>query len=497
MRLSARFFAPRAVFLVLVVLLLWPGLPTRAEKTPLEGLDLVASQTGSAPTTPPATPAAVPPAEIKGPAQFALRITRIGDFLKDVGAEKRELMRRLGRKLAEMEEKFLSNRFQAAGFAAPGTDDKPLTTSLLEEKEWSAGNRTAFEELFQQGNEILKTLAGDVPTPATGLLIEAIAAPDKVVQMVDAFLDNPNAAKNLRPGQLFKLKNNFLPLMKMADRVAILGSVTPDGLKLRFRVNVNASSKELIGAMAKNATTPSTARFIDSEALVNVAQIQAIPEPNVVMAQLKAFPQTAIVQSYLASAGLDLEKDILPTNAQDSLISLNLTPTGEGGIPDLRIISKLRDAAAIEVMAPKLRQLAMSIGVYVTSGDAAGVPCSKISYFMVPNFALHVAMTDGYLVLATARENLAASVTRIKDVLAGKIKGFEVPGNVQRFWRVSLSRINEQLQRLLQSPLLANKGIPPMSNISAADELGDLLLMTRIFEDRLEISVDLPVLPGK
>lgn len=485
MRLSRALTALRPLALLLSLLVIGTFTPAFAEKAPIEGAPELAS---------PVTPA---PADAKGPAQFALRITRTGDFLKDFSAEKRELFRRLGRKLAEIEEKLTGNRFQAAGFAAPGTADKPLSTRVLEEKEWSGENKSAFETLFQQGTEVFKALTAEVPLPPAGLLIEAIAAPDQIVAMIDKFLDDPKAAKSLKPGQLFKLKNNFLPLMKMADRVVILGTVTPDGFKIRFRVNVGAESKEILAEMAKNATTPSTARFAEPEALVNVSQVQVVPPPSVIMDQLKGFPQTAVIQSYLASAGLDLEKDILPTTAQDTLVTMNLTPTGEGGIPDIRIICKLRDSAAIEAMAPKLKQLAMSIGVYVTSGDAAGVPSTKISYFMAPTFGLHLALAEGHLVLATGKENLAASIARIKDIQAGKAKGFEIPSNVQRFWRVSLSRINEQLQRLLQSPLLANKGIPPVSNLSAADELGDLVLLTKVFDDHLEISVDLPVLPGK
>ncbi|MFZ2957601.1 MAG: hypothetical protein WA705_11980 [Candidatus Ozemobacteraceae bacterium] len=389
----------------------------------------------------------------------------------------------------------MENRFAFAGFPSEGDAAKPILTAILEQSEWTTEQKTGFETLMKNGDAIFSVMSAELPPPGKGLYIKGIFDPSKIDNMITKFLEDPRQVRRVSPGQLFKLRNNLLPLIKLADTLAMVGAVSDEGMHFRLRVQGTPESSKPLADLTKFSVGPKCAAFIDPDALLNVAQLHVLPPPGSIIGQIRAIPQTAVIQGYLASVGLDLEKDILPTNAQDSMVTMSLNPIGDGGIPDIRVIAKVENPAALLAMVPKLKQLAVNLGIFVAISTEAAYPTVKVSYFLFPNFGVHLSMVDGFLVLATGNEGLVKTIARIQDVTSGKIPAFKIPESVQRYWRVSFQRLNEQLQRLLQSPLLANRGIPPISNITMARELGDLVLFTRILPDHLEISVDLPLMP--
>ncbi|MBF0502140.1 MAG: hypothetical protein HQM09_18515 [Candidatus Riflebacteria bacterium] len=425
--------------------------------------------------------------------QFVFSAERSGGFLTDSSNDSRELFRRLGRQLGELDGKWIDNHFTIAGFAASGNPDKPIMSAVLDQSEWNAEQKTGVANSLKRVEDLLASMAADVPVPTKGMYLKGIVEPEQVGKFVSGFIEHQRSNRQLSQVQLSKVRENLLPLLKLVDKVAILGSLADDGFKLRLRIIGEKNSKGVFESLSKAAGDSKCAAFIDPDALLNVAQVYSPPQPGAVMEQLHRIPQMAVVEGYLASVGLDLEKDILPTHSPDSLVTLSLNPIGEGGLPDVRMISRVANTVSLLAMAPKLKQLATNLGIFVSVSTDGSFPDVRVSYFLFPSFGIHVTLEGEFLALATGRENLGAAVNRIRDVTGGKIPAFRIPDAVQRYWRISFQRLNEQLQSFLQSPLLASRGIPPISNITIARELGDLVLYTRMLPDQIEINVDVPL----
>ncbi len=225
---------------------------------------------------------------------------------------------------------------------------------------------------------------------------------------------------------------------------------------------------------------------------MSFGQVHVLPSPQILIQHLKAIPQLTIIENFLKNAGLDLERDILPAQAVDSLVSIDLDPTGDGGLPDIRVMAKFADPMKVVAILPGLAKLCVDLGIYVAPQTEApkGV---KLSYFLVPTFALHLAMTDGHALAATSRANLVSLYQRMQDVTTGKQPAYKVPDGAHRYWRIRFKNLNEQIQRFLQSPLLAGKGIPPIPNLNMMEELGDFEMTTRVKPEYLEVRFSLPI----
>jgi|GEM_PF-910610 len=450
-------------------------------------------------------------------AQFGLMITRNSGFLSDPAKEPLELFRRLGRFISRYSNNFNNDVLRLGGFYEQNLKDGdhsggvsenltqeeiahpdknfPLQRFLMKpffSSEWTASQKTAFEKLFNGNLAIFSALEKDITVPVSGLFLKGIFDLSILAKSIENLLENSPSGSKLKPAQNFKFKDKILPFLKVAEIMAFSAAISSEGLKLSANIKGGSSFAEMY---AKNGVLPSpitTAKYIDPQCLAAFSQIGDLSKAEDLIKDLREIPQTKIIENYLASAGLDFEKDILANTAVESLIAVNLEPTGEGGLPDIQIVAKVKDPVKLMTIVPGLKQLAMNLGVFVQV-NSESVASIRVSYFLFPKFALHATLSGDLLIVATSKENLVKMAKRVEEVNSGKIPVYAFPEGCHRYWRIDFPKFNEQIQKLLQSPLLADKGIPPLTNLSITGELGELILVFKILSDRVDVKVTIPV----
>jgi hypothetical protein len=447
-------------------------------------------------------------ADQKDVVRFWLAVERKGEFLAKPDEEKLEFMRRLGRKLAEKLPMFENNVFALAGF--PKTDkpvepasatpdsatpadpnDLPIERPVMA-REWNPAQKQAIDR-FRQGNApALDALVKEIKEPTQGLYVKGLIDPKHfgsfLLEIAEMVAKQNNQSRKVKAE---RIREEVVPFLELMELVAFCGKVEREGIDFQFEVRPSPEYIERLGGIASQAGDAVLPTFIEPESLLAVWQMQTPHSPEESAKAMRAYPQTKIFEDYLASAGLSLEKDIFGLQVREVLVSGNLTPSGEGGIPDVRFIERVADPMKIMAILPGLKQLAMNMGV-MAQLTVEAQPYVRVSYFLMQQFALFATVVDDILIITTGKENLLKTVDRIKAVKAGKTPGYAIPAKTTRFWKVRFQNLNEQLQKLLQSPLLANKGIPPVSNLNALNELGDLLVSTNWSEKGIIVRVKLP-----
>ena len=114
---------------------------------------------------------------------------------------------------------------------------------------------------------------------------------------------------------------------------------------------------------------------------------------------------------------------------------------------------------------------------------------------MLPQAAVYAGLYGRFLVIATAQQNLASELTHLKNVDAGSQKAVELPEKLKRFWKIRTDDFNSQLQRLLQSPVLASQGIPPITNLTFFEDIEYFVLKSSASSSEIEFSLEIPLAP--
>ncbi len=429
-------------------------------------------------------------------ARYFVTVTRFGSFLAAPEKESLELFRRLSRILTPLFETHLKNAYDAAGFTPAGPEKQLDGMKPIPAAAWSQAQQASVEQLRSRESELLRTVMNAVPFPDSGLHLIGLMDPKTILGRVEQLISEPEIQNRLKPRQLANIQNRILPMLQMADAIAVAARLTPAGLNLELHLRAGKHYADLV---ADNGVFPAPLRcgaYLEPGALLTFAQVHPPASAGATMQMLDAIPQTKIVEAYLASAGLEFERDILSNPGVESFAQLDLLPTGEGGLPEFRSAVRVKDPARLLTLLPKFKQLAMSVGVMATP-SLEPRPTVKLSYFLLPALTVHVGMSGDLLLIATSRDTLLRLTDRVEQIAAGKLPGFtEVPADAHRFWNIRFGHLNEQLQKFLQSPLLQGRGIPPFSNINVTNELGDLQMITRIKPDGMTIRLDLPVATG-
>lgn len=426
--------------------------------------------------------------------QFGIQIERKGEFLANPASETHEFLRRLGKKLAEKSDMFENRVLCIGSFISKDNQNnaEPFQPSIG--KEWDQGRKDVFEKMYQKAAGHIATIAEEIGSPEKGLYIKAVIDPKNFSSLLLGLADmagKEGGEKNQR--KIEKIRNEVVPFLELMDCAVMVGKFTKEGFTCRFDINASPDLASSGVKLGEAGASPSVGEFIDPTCLVAFCQHQEKHDPGSVMDTLRPFPQLAILEGILASAGLSLERDILAIHPLESLFLANLDPIGEGGIPDIRLIEKISDPVKLLAISPGLKQLAMNLGVFVQT-NLETFPTLRLSYFLAPSFALHITLSENLLIFSTSRDKLLETVTRIGEIKTKKIQGFAVPQGINRFWKIRFRALNGQLQKLLQSPLLARRGIPPISNLNFANELDDLTVATTVLPEKIMIRVNLPMI---
>jgi hypothetical protein len=319
-----------------------------------------------------------------------------------------------------------------------------------------------------------------------------VAETEPVISLLNSLVENNNENNRINEDQIEKIKYQLLPVLESSDYLIGAAVLSNEGFEAKFRI----CSLEKKLANPKISHKLSIAKYVNPDSLMVFAQTHPIEDPAQMMDELKKIPQTATVISMVASAGLDFEKDLLSNGARESILSINLEPDGENSIPDIRFVAPVPDVKKLEGNLDKLKNLCMQTGVFINKleGKQAGV---RLSHFMFPQYGVFTALYDRFLVLATSELNLQEEIEFLKKADAGKAEQESIEDGVQRYWRISFEDFNLQLQKLLQSPLMADKGVPPIPNLNLLDDLGALKILTRLQPERIDFSIHLPIKENK
>jgi hypothetical protein len=418
--------------------------------------------------------------------QYLVNIALTGSFLEQPEKEGSELLRRIGRQLLAHRAGFLEGKLSLAGF--PGTASPPSNpfAAPMQADVWTPEQKALCERKKKEIEGEAAKLEKELPTPDTGLAFSGVVDPNRI-SFPQPPATEPGKTGPSRSRALDKLRF----LQEFVSCLTFRGTLDKTAFNLRVDIIGGPRFPEVREQLSGLSGTGDLSRFLDPTALFNFYQVQKSPDIAEALADLRQVPQTAIVEGYLASAGLSFERDILPLSAEELAVIGNLEPSGEGGLPDLRLLGVVKDPAKLISIAPALKQLAVSLGVFIEISHDP-IFSAKVKYFLLPQVSLHVSLVENILILTTGKPQLVETAKRISGIKHQGHPPTTIPPGLQRYWKIRFHDFNEQLQKLLQSPVLADKGIPPITNLTVLQELGDLLVTSKTQEDRVVISVSLP-----
>jgi ribosomal protein S8 len=360
---------------------------------------------------------------------------------------------------------------------------KPIPFFKLAEQ-----NQKDARQLFEKyANEAI-SLLDEIPAENEYIIARAVADTRPIENILTKIINGELKQNYFKAEQLQQIKYQLLPILESSDYIIGAAILSNQGFEAKIRINSNDNKL----ANAKVDHTISIAEFINPDSLMAFAQTHPIEDAAQTMKELNKFPQTASVLSMMKNVGIDMEKDILSNSARESIFYVNLDPTGEGGTPDLRFVAPVPDMKKMTSLLPRLKELCGQTGIFVKPVEDK-FNLVRLSYFMFPQYGVYASLFDNFLVLASGQKNLIKEINFLQSVKSQKAQSETVEKNLQKYWRISFDDFNLQLQRFLQSPLMADKGIPPVSNLTLLDNLAHLKILTRLKPDRIEFSIILPI----
>ncbi|EKD83896.1 MAG: hypothetical protein ACD_39C00384G0001 [uncultured bacterium] len=121
----------------------------------------------------------------------------------------------------------------------------------------------------------------------------------------------------------------------------------------------------------------------------------------------------------------------------------------------------------------------------------------KLSYFMLPQAAIYAGLCGRFLVIASSQGNLGKELAHIKEVESGTKDVKPFPEKLKRFWKIRTSDFNLQLQKLLQSPILASQGLPPITNLTFLEDIEHFVLKSHATPAAIEFALEIPLKAAK
>ncbi len=422
------------------------------------------------------------------PVVVAFQLERLGGFLAEPGNYQYEALRRLGRAINK-DWPVNSTVFKAASVFdadAIATPDflKPMPATSL-----TTGQLDHTDELLNGYADNFARLVAECKPASEAIIIKVACESSNMQEIVNQIIKHPKTAGKLQPQQLYRMENQVLPLLQASDYLVGAAVISANGFFGRFNVVSNAGN---LGSsnIEHNLTIGD---FINENSLMFFAQTHPIEDPGEAMKNIKAVPQSEAVLQMVASAGLDFEKDLLANAARESILYVNLDPTGDGGLPDVRFAAPVPEIDKLRSNLEKLKTLCMQTGIFTQVMEDNKISLVKLSYFMFPQISVYAGLAENFLVLATGRKNLVDEISHILNVKAGKAKGAKIVKDLKRLWKVRFADFNNQLQRFLQSPLLRDKGIPPVSNLKFLEDFSELEIITTAAPKLIEFKLDLPI----
>ncbi len=347
-----------------------------------------------------------------------------------------------------------------------------------------------FNELMKAHTESFAKLLKEFDSAPEAITIKMAMNQPQIIKVLKTIIGEDD--KNSTPAQnreKTKVENTLVPFVEAVKDGCAVISISEKGIFGRANVIANeAKLKELIPI---NDLTVDD--YIDYEPLIILAQTHGVEDPAKVMKQLETIPNMPVIKQMVASAGLDFEKDLISNYARESILYINLTPTGELLIPDVRWVTLVPNMKKLVSILPNLKNLCMQTGIFVNpiNDDAIkDVGMVKLSHFIMKNYGIYASLVDNFCILSSTKEGAIAAITHLKNNKKEKKESDLSKCNM--YFRVKTSDLNVQLQQFLQSPLLRDKGIPPITNLTFLNDMDNITGRAILTNDKLEMILDIP-----
>jgi hypothetical protein len=233
-------------------------------------------------------------------------------------------------------------------------------------------------------------------------------------------------------------------------------------------------------------------QYLDEEPLIVLAQTHGTEEASMVMKKLEAVPNMSVIKQMVASAGLDFEKDIISNYTTESILYINLTPTGEKLIPDVRWVALVPTMDKFVEILPKFNNFCMQAGIFVNNVESTfpDIKMVMLSHFMTNGYGVYASIYDNFCILTSTKEGNIKAIEHLKNIPKETKEDIIKDSNL--FFRVKTADLNIQLQQFLQSPMLRNQRIPPITNLTFLNDMDNINVYTKVSDKNIKMILDIP-----
>lgn len=419
------------------------------------------------------------------PIIMAFQLKRIDNFLKTPGNNPIELLRRFGRSINFQWNKDSESIFVASVFDKTKSDSgflKPLKENQLTFRQ----TREIKAMISKYDSELDEMIRSNNPA-SQAISIRLVCE----THSLRAFLAEIETSKSdlgiSTDSSIIKPENKLPPFMEHSK--ALLGAFHVSGKGCFGQIRIVPDKKVPSEYLKHNITI---VKYINDDSLMVFCQIHPITAPNEVMEHLSRFPQTSVMLNLLSLAGLSFEKDILPITAKESILYVNLAPISTTGVPDICFVAAVPDIKKLIDNLEKYKKLCVQTGIF-TQAIADKFDIVKLTHFVVPQIEIYAGIVNRFVVIASSQKRLISEMLHITDVASGKKEGNKLPDVYKSYWKIKTKDFNAQLQELLQSPLLSNLRLPPISNLTFLNDLESIVMTSSIKSDYIDFNLDVPM----
>ena len=135
----------------------------------------------------------------------------------------------------------------------------------------------------------------------------------------------------------------------------------------------------------------------------------------------------------------------------------------------------------------------MQTGIFINpinDESLKNVELVKLSHFMLKDYGIYASVVGNFCVLSSTKEGAIAAIAHLKS----NKKSEKIPdaANCNMYFRIKTADLNIQLQQFLQSPLIRDKGIPPITNLTFLNDMNNITARTIMTDNKLEVILDIP-----
>ncbi len=430
----------------------------------------------------------------KHPITVATKVEDSSKIIKNPGNCPIEFLRRIGRAFSKYWPENKTS-FLTATIIFKEHIGKPDFIRNLPEENLSESQIEAANSLINSHSEKFKQSEADFNPPSEAISMRFVVDVSEIQKNLKELLEEKepqNTDKKIPViplNEKDKIKEDILPVIEAFSDFYGLLSISEKGIFGRVNGYCEKGNLDQITSIKPLSLD----EYIDEEPLIILAQTHSNQEPAMVMKKLESIPNMKVINQLVASAGLDFEKDLLVNNyALESILYVNLTPTGEKMIPDVRLVTMLPKMEHLVSIIPNLKKLCMNTGVFITNLESTikDVDIVRLNHFLLSDYGIYISIIDKFCVISSTQEGHIKALSFL-NTPSKRVKNEKVK-DCNFYFRIKTSDLNIQLQQFLQSPLLRDKGIPPLTNMTFLKEMDDVVIKSKMNNKDIKIDLNIP-----